>query len=287
MWSEPDDPEVTRRMRDAHGHARTALGVLPEQDHHEAWGWRGRTLSQPVTAPDGPAWLRIVCAPIGQIVATFWDGSIKAQKSLPGSIPRPRLRAWHDWSDERWEYRAELYDRVAARPLATSPFLTTMPDLPSTWWARLRAALDDIATIPTRRVTVYQPFLDRVMPRILGTPINTTALSWTTAHGDLHYANLCAPTLHIFDWEGWGLAPTGYDAAMLHSHSLLLPPLAARIRTELAHVLDTAAGRHAELVVITQLLHRTTCGDNLELATPLRNRAAQLLGRTLALPTAT
>src|SRR5262249_35829746 len=38
-----------------------------------------------------------------------------------------------------------------------------------------------------------------------------------------------------------------------HSHSLLVPALTVRIRTEFAHVLDTAAGRHAELVVITEL----------------------------------
>lgn len=57
MWPEPDDPDLAQRMRTAHSRARAALGVLPEEDD-EAWGWRGRTLSQPVTAPDGPAWLR-------------------------------------------------------------------------------------------------------------------------------------------------------------------------------------------------------------------------------------
>lgn len=84
----------------------------------------------------------------------------------------------------------------------------------------------------------------------------------------------------MFDWEGWGLAPTGYDVAMLHSYSLLVPALAARIRAEFAHVLDTAAGRHAELVVITELLHSTTRGDNLHLADVLRNRAREIMART-------
>jgi hypothetical protein len=117
------------------------------------------------------------------------------------------------------------------------------------------------------------------MPRFLGTTIDTTTASWSTAHGDLHWANLCGPTLHIFDWEGWGLAPTGYDLAMLHSYSLQVPALAAHIRTEFAHVLDTAAGRHAELVVITELLHSTTRGDNLHLADALRHRAHEITGR--------
>lgn len=287
MWPVPEDPAVVQRMRTAHGQARTALGVLPPADAREAWGWRGRTLSQPVTAPDGPAWLRVACAPIGQVATTFWDGSIEAEKSMPRSVPRPRLRSWHDWTDQRWEYRAELYDRIAACPAAASPVLTTVPALPATWWAALRAALGDIAAVPTRRVTICQPFLDRAMPHLLGTPISTVApCPWTAAHGDFHFANICAPILHLVDFEGWGLAPAGYDAATLHSYSLLVPPVAARVRSELAYILGTTSGRFAELVVITELLHATTRGDNLALAEPLRQRAAHLLGRAIPDPAA-
>ncbi|MBA9003061.1 hypothetical protein [Thermomonospora cellulosilytica] len=285
MWPRPDDPEVVKRMRAAHRRARAAMGVTTDKDAHETWGWRGRTLGRPVTTPDGSAWLRVACAPIGQVVATFWDGSVQAEKSMPGSIPRPRLRSWHDWNDQRWQYRAELYGRVTARPVATSPVLTTNPDLPPGWWTAVRAVLNDIAAVPTRRVTIHQTFLDHAMPRLLGTPIDTTAPHpWTTAHGDFHFANICAPTLHVFDFEGWGLAPAGYDAAMLHSYSLLVPSTADRIRSELAHILDTPSGRFAELAVITELLHATTRGDHLALAEPLRQRASLLLGRAIPPP---
>ena len=106
MWAAPDDPEVAARMRTAHRRAGAALGVLPEPDAHEARGWRGRTLGQPVIAPDGPAWLRIACAPTGQVNPTFWDGSIEAEKTMPGSIPRPRLRDSHDWGDSASQYRS-------------------------------------------------------------------------------------------------------------------------------------------------------------------------------------
>jgi hypothetical protein len=283
MWPAPDYPEVAERMRTAHSRARTALCVLSEQDIREAWGWRGRTLSQPVIASDGPAWLRVACAPADQARTTFWDGSSEAKTAIPGSVPRPLLRDIHDWSDEPWKYRAELYDRVTAPAAATSLALVTAPDLPPAWWAAVRTALDDIAVVPTLRRTVHQPFLDRAMPQFLGTPIDTAAPSWSTAHGDFHFANLCAPILHVLDWEGWGLAPTGYDAAVLHNYSLLVPSVATRIRSELAHILGTPAGRFAELAVITQLLHSTTHGDNLELAEPLRNRAAYLLQRAIPL----
>ncbi|WP_223864465.1 hypothetical protein [Streptomyces sp. 5-10] len=80
------------------------------------------------------------------------------------------------------------------------------------------------------------------------------------------------------------LAPTGYDAAVLHSHSLLTPSVAACVRRELEDVLNTPEGRYAELAVITQLLHSTTHSDNLELAKPLRHRAERLLGRAVPHP---
>lgn len=284
MFTEPDDPTTTARMRTAHGHARTALGTRPEQDADETWGWRGRTLSLPVIAPNGPAWLRVGCAPSDEINNTFWNGSVAAQQAIPESIPRPRLRVVHDWNDEQWTYRAELHERVTARPASPTSALTITPDLPSTWWRAVRAVLHDIAQVPTDRFTVHQPFLKRAMPQFLGTPIDTTPPSWSTAHGDFHWANLCAPELCIFDWEGWGLAPTGYDAAVLHSYSLLIPSVTACVRRELKGVLNTPEGRFAELAVITQILHSTTHGDNLDLAEPLRRRAEHLLGRPVPPP---
>ncbi|MFJ6214484.1 hypothetical protein ACIQGZ_14285 [Streptomyces sp. NPDC092296] len=73
------------------------------------------------------------------------------------------------------------------------------------------------------------------------------------------------------------VAPTGYDAALLHAYSLLVPETAADVRRFLGHVLDTRAGRFAELAVITELLQTTTRGDNLELEQPLRARLGRLL----------
>ncbi|MFE1876426.1 hypothetical protein ACFW9N_37130 [Streptomyces sp. NPDC059496] len=34
---------------------------------------------------------------------------------------------------------------------------------------------------------------------------------------------------HILDWEGWGRAPYGYDAATLYMYALFTPETAARI----------------------------------------------------------
>jgi hypothetical protein len=269
-------------MQAAHAVARRTLRTRPASGGHQVWGWCGRTLGQPVITRHGSAWLRLRCAATDQIVDTFWNGTIDAQHSIPSSIPRPHLLDWYDWTDPPWAYRAELHEYVAARPVASHAILTTDPDLPKTWWTAVRTALDDIAAVPTDRVTLHQGFLSWAMPYYLGIPINgDTSITLTTAHGDFHYANLCGPDLRILDWEGWGAAPASYDAAMLHSYSLLVPTVAARIRDELADLLDTCTGRLAELAVITELLHTTTHGNNLELAGPLRQRAAVLIGRAV------
>jgi hypothetical protein len=157
-----------------------------------------------------------------------------------------------------------------------------VPELPQRWWTALRSALYDIGAVHTDRVGIQQGFLDWVMPRYLGTTIDTVApASWATAHGDFHYANLCAPDLCLFDWEGWGTAPRGYDAAMLHSHSLLVPYAAERVRRELGYILDTPDGHFAELTVISELLHAAARGVSPLPVQPLRQRAAHLLGRRL------
>ncbi|MGK4580176.1 hypothetical protein [Kitasatospora sp. HPMI-4] len=172
---------------------------------------------------------------------------------------------------------AELYDAVAVPTITThEPVLRAAPDLDDAWWDGLAGALDAIATVPSKRVAVRQEYLDRAMPEYLGVRIDTVVPAWTTAHGDLHWANLTGPTLTVLDWEGRGLAPAGYDAALLHAYSLLVPDTAAEVRQRLGHILDTPSGRFAELVVITELLQTVGRGDNLELEEPLRSRLACL-----------
>ncbi|MEX5638169.1 phosphotransferase, partial [Parafrankia sp. FMc2] len=112
------------------------------------------------------------------------------------------------------------------------------------WFQELRRSLGILATVSTNRRTIEQPYLDDVMPRMLGEPITTTAPApWVTTHGDLHWANLCGPTLCMLDWEGWGLAPAGYDAATLYCHSLLMPTLSAQVQARFADALSTESGR--------------------------------------------
>ncbi|MFD9684583.1 hypothetical protein ACFWXO_02345 [Kitasatospora sp. NPDC059088] len=275
MYSEPE-PDTASRMRGMHATAAAAFDAAPIGSR-EAWGWRGRTLSRPVATASGEGWLRLVSAPADKAGGKLWEGPREAERLMPPAVPRPRLRERRTWTEAGHGYLAELYDQITAPTITThEPILREAPDLNDAWWDALSTALDAIATVPSGRVAVRQEYLDRAMPQYLGIPIDTKVAAWTTAHGDLHWANLTGPALTVLDWEGWGVAPAGYDAALLYSYSLLVPDTATQVRHRLAHILDTPAGQFAELAVITELLQTTTRGDNLDLEQPLRRRLSAI-----------
>ncbi|WP_437086841.1 phosphotransferase [Streptomyces sp. enrichment culture] len=157
--------------------------------------------------------------------------------------------------------------------------------MPAVWWSELHTALACVSAVRTDRTAVRQAYLDRAMPKYLAFldgPVPTVPRRWSTAHGDLHWANLCGPELGILDWEGWGIAPAGYDAALLHAYSIGVPETAERVRREFFSVLDTEDGRFSELVVITELLQSAERGDGLELVAALRRRAEEVWQRMTA-----
>ncbi|MER7986945.1 hypothetical protein ABTY53_15325 [Streptomyces noursei] len=223
------------------------------------------------------AWLRLGNAPAGR--RHSWDGPETAEKALPDFVPRPRLRRTHEWSDESYDYRAEVYDRVTHQPLSDVALLERDPGLPDSWWSALRRSLDAVAHLDTDRVAIRQERLHWALPKFLESDVGTEVPAWSCAHADVQWSNLIGPDLCILDWERWGLAPVGYDAATLFISSLTVPALADRVRHEFAHVLDTPGGRFSELVVASEFLQGMQRGNNLELEEPLRRRVAALLGQ--------
>jgi hypothetical protein len=103
-----------------------------------------------------------------------------------------------------------------------------------------------------------------------GVEIKPAELEWTCAHGDLHWANLTAPHLCLLDWETWGMAPAGYDPAMLYCASILRPDVINDVRATFADLLDNPSGRVAQLAAIG------------EAAVPRRGRRASRHRRTAA-----
>jgi hypothetical protein len=261
-------------MRQAYRKAAAALSVVPD-DAGETWGWDGRTLSKPA----GDRWLRLVAIRTEKAAGASWDGPETAEKAIPESVPRPRLHAVHDWSDDTHAYRAELYERIRTSPLSKTALAPTGLRLPDAWWTSLSDALAEVASTRTERIAVRQERLHWAMPQFLETDLDTTVPNWSTTHADIQWSNLTGPDLCILDWERWGLAPTGYDEACLYISSLAVPEIAEQVRQTFKGALDSRAGRFSQLVVASEFLQGMQRGNNLELETPLRRQVAYLLDR--------
>src|SRR5260221_5136324 len=59
--------------------------------------------------------------------------------------------------------------------------------------------------------------------------LDSTIEEWATAHADLNWANLTGPAFGILDFEDWGRAPRGLDAANLWRSSLSVPEVADKV----------------------------------------------------------
>lgn len=226
-------------------------------------GIGGRTLSGPVKVPTGgEAWLRVMSSPRPE--GKIWEGATLAEEVFSDDVPRPRLLADYTWSADGVYFRAHLWERVRGRMLSDSPALTSPPDVSDDWWRSLRTAADAVgrAPLPPGREVMTQAFINRIpgfLPELEGAAL--TVGEWRTAHGDLHWANLTRDPLQVLDWEGWGAAPAGYDAAVLLAYSLPVPSVAERVRNEFAAELVTPTGRLAQLVICAEIIQASERDD--------------------------
>ncbi|WP_234366029.1 hypothetical protein [Streptomyces albireticuli] len=266
-------------MRTRHDHAARALAVTLGGGE-ERWGWAGRTLGRPGVTGDGRrVWLRLVSAPAGKASGKTWEGATDAQQAF-GDLHghRPALLAVHDEAEDGTVHRAELSEHLDQDVISDDPVLRVPDGLPAAWWTALGSALGTVADVTTDRIAVRQEYIHRALPEFLGVPA-PDAITWTTAHGDLHWANLTAPGLRILDWEGWGRAPYGYDQATLYAYSLLRPATAARVRAAFPD-LDAPQTWTGQAVIAAELLQTLSRGDNHELAGPLHEWADRLRARS-------
>lgn len=269
-------------MRAAHRRGAVLLGCPDHANQAEAWGHGGRSIGGPVRVDADQAWLRVLEAPDGTVGGKLWRGTRQADNVLPSTVPRPRLLDAAEWTDGAHAFRAELTTHAASPTCSFTPDLTTPAALDDDWWSELRAALTAVAATPPptdREGVITQAYVHRSIPRFLrAEDIDTTVRAWTLAHGDLHWANITAPELTILDWEGFGPAPYGFDAAHLHAYALPSPAIATRVRTVFADVLDTTEGWLAQLTVAAILLQAAPRDPvHARLAGPVRAHAGRLL----------
>nr|BFE32304.1 hypothetical protein GCM10010200_045550 [Actinomadura rugatobispora] len=277
---------MAERMRSAFTAATTRLELTPLDQTPKVWGHSGRTLSGPVTTHSGRAWLRLLEAPAGKEGGKLWTGTQQATTLLPTQIPRPRLLRTTHWTHDAHVYRAELTTYEPTPVCSPTPDLTEPITLPDAWWTQLRQATDALSTTPAphdRQPVISQEYIHRTIPRYLGDiGIDTAVQRWSLAHGDLHWANLTSPKLTILDWEGFGPAPHGFDAAHLHAYTLPNPELAARVHHNFADILTTPQGRLARLTVAAILLQAADRDPtHARLAPHIRKHVHQLLASAI------
>lgn len=209
-------------------------------------------------------WLRVE-ARTEQRVAVQGLGGVEAAATLAG-IAKPewyRSISWHDPGHGVW-WRVDETELVDQHTVATCAYLGADPGLPASWWTSLRASLAALGAAASRRpaklhaATASQDYLSTLAHRAtnhLGAgQVDSTVDEWRTAHGDLTWANLTAPGCVLLDWEDWGSAPRGFDAATLLLCSLAVPALADRIRAEFADDLASRSGQVAVLALCADLL---------------------------------
>ncbi|MFE5594586.1 hypothetical protein [Streptomyces sp. NPDC056549] len=204
-------------------------------------------------------WVRIERRGLARARAQGWHG-VETAAALDG-VAMPAWRQGCTW----WEpgggavWRADETELVVDGPVG-GPVLLDDPWLSEAWWQGLNRSLDALAGAATTRVASpgTMPITRERVARVIGSAFPTMAGvdvdEWRPAHGDLSWANVTSPRFYLIDWEDWGLAPRGFDAAYLWVASLPLAALAERVWTERRHDLESRSGLISALFVCGEVL---------------------------------
>lgn len=194
---------------------------------------------------DRGTWVRLELRGLERLDGQGWG--LEAAAVLH-DVPVPAWHAGISWfdSDRNAMWRADETEFTEQAPVGRAAAASSLPE---SWWRSLRTALEALARrnvsrqatpdcepITQERVTAG---IEKVFPGRVATLIS----AWTPAHADFNWSNVTGPELRILDWEDWGMAPRGTDAARLWFASLAEPALAENIRKHLATTLESRDGR--------------------------------------------
>ncbi|MEV8455625.1 hypothetical protein AB0467_26530 [Streptomyces sp. NPDC052095] len=208
---------------------------------------------------DRGTWVRVERRRFEKIGNESWNGTECA--ALLEGVARPRWWRGAAWRqrDEPVMWRADETDLLPGAPVGNS-VLVADPLLSEEWWEALNRSLDALSAQHTSRVAtpdtvpITQDRVTEAVCRFLPVGIDTEVHQWQSAHADLNWANMTGPQFCLFDWEDWGLAPKGLDAASLWGNSLAVPALAERVRHERRHDLESRDGKLMTLFVCAKIL---------------------------------
>jgi hypothetical protein len=189
-------------------------------------------------------WARIERRNRWRINSAVWVG-LEAASTIRG-VKKPEWFQGATWADSAREvvWRADEVEMISAPVVGD---LLTAATLPDAWWATVRESLAALAVHQTERVGMAQAHLTKRIGEVFD-GVDTTVDDWTTAHTDVHWGNLSVEG-HLIDWEDWGLAPRGLDAATLWQSALPDAAVAARVQREFTADLQTRSGKLSQLLV--------------------------------------
>jgi hypothetical protein len=242
---------VTKGLDKAFMRACRSLRVTPMPDRIH--GFQAKSCGGLVRSADGsPQWLKVSGVPLGTT-----NPRREREKAMPvlDGLRTPQVLATLTWRSRGIEWWA-----VAMTPVS-SPTVRDFLDgggslaHDEAWLGRLKATLGQLARIPTTHRYLSEPYVAAAIRERFGPDAPTIATEWHTAHGDLSWPNLTVPDLFLYDWETWGLAPRGYDAAYLMVQSIWNIDLMHRLEREFAGEFATPSGCVGLLVACAEMLN--------------------------------
>lgn len=267
--------ELRRILRDALSKTAAELDVRIDAD--PVYGWRDRSIGTAVMRGTERLWVRIVWARPEWARGMWWTGNQDA--GVIRITEKPNLVEAREWREGPLMLRAEVMTLVPGSPCAPTAELRRDPDLEAGWWEALEHSLAAISATPTDRLALDPVSVRRRIAVFFDHEVDIDPARWHASHGDLHWNNLHARPLAIVDWEAWGLAPRGYDAAFLLCHALHVPTVAAELTRRFRDELESADGVASQLYVLTKLLTRADGGAHPDLVPLIHLHADRLIGR--------
>ncbi|WKD37056.1 hypothetical protein [Streptomyces xanthophaeus] len=231
---------------------------------------------------DRGTWVRIERRGFERIGTQGWNGT-EAAAVLQG-VTMPQWYQGVAWREpgEPVMWRADELELTASPSVGKAALVLEDPSLPDAWWEALNASLDALASQRTPRiatpdtVTITQEQVTQTLGEVFPGLADPRIERWAPAHADLTWANVTGPEFCIIDWEDWGMAPRGLDAAMLWGNALAVPVLADRVRQERREDLESRDGKLMSLFCLSKIVGPLSYeGD--PLLTPARRETERLV----------
>ncbi|MFI1888772.1 hypothetical protein [Streptomyces jumonjinensis] len=235
---------------------------------------------------DRDTWVRVERRSLNKIGDQGWNGTESA--ALLEGLAQPAWLGCVVWRDTDGPvmWRADETEVLPGAPVGTA-VLSADPVLPEEWWRAFNSSLDALTRNTTRRVAtpdtvvITQHLVTESIRGTFSDEIDTSVERWVPAHADLNWANMSAPVFSLFDWEDWGNAPQGLDAATLWAASLAVPALADRVRRERRGDFESRDGKLMTLFACSKILGPDAHPEDPRIE-PARHMARQVIAELQA-----